>query len=508
MLGRKGLATQHEYILWRTSASGSVYLRNANQRLILSKAQELIKEYGGITDDARKKFSSWISSCSTLSGGEKAYKNIDDNGSVYRPVSMSAGTPSSDPRYYVPLVHPVTKKDCPVPPTGWSRPPETFAKLREEGLLIFGRDHTTLPQLKLFMTEDSRRQASTVIQDTGRGKTDMQNLGLEFPYCHPLSLYVEILGAASDPNDAVILDFFAGSGTNGHAVINLNREEGTSRKYVLVEVGSHFDTILKPRIQKAIYSKDWKDGKATAPQTGVSNAFKVLKLESYEDTLNNLQMADDKKRQTALEVSFKLREAYYLNYLLQMETQGSPSLLNISAFNDPTAYQLNIKSAGSDAQVSQAVDLLETFNWLIGLRVKKLHAPTRFNANLAREADPDLPAGSTTRLCLKGKLQEDPNGTWWFRSVEGLVKNTGGSQREQRVLIVWRKLTGDLEQDNTVLAAYLAEYHIIDVQKSTLEVPYDVIYINGSHNLPMLAQCDIRLLEDTFHQKMWDVKDV
>jgi adenine-specific DNA-methyltransferase len=336
----------------------------------------------------------------------------------------------------------------------------------------------------------------------------MQNLGLEFPYCHPLSLYVEILGAASDPNDAVILDFFAGSGTNGHAVINLNREEGTSRKYVLVEVGSHFDTILKPRIQKAIYSKDWKDGKATAPQTGVSNAFKVLKLESYEDTLNNLQMADDKKRQTALEVSFKLREAYYLNYLLQMETQGSPSLLNISAFNDPTAYQLNIKSAGSDAQVSQAVDLLETFNWLIGLRVKKLHAPTRFNANLAREADPDLPAGSTTRLCLKGKLQEDPNGTWWFRSVEGLVKNTGGSQREQRVLIVWRKLTGDLEQDNTVLAAYLAEYHIIDVQKSTLEVPYDVIYINGSHNLPMLAQCDIRLLEDTFHQKMWDVKDV
>jgi adenine-specific DNA-methyltransferase len=331
----------------------------------------------------------------------------------------------------------------------------------------------------------------------------------EFDFPKARQLVLDSLKVAGLKNDNTIaLDFFAGSGTTGHAAIQLNREYGGHRKYILVEQGEYFETVTKPRIQKVVYSSDWKDGKATAPQTGMSHAFKVLKLESYEDTLNNLQISDEKERQAAIECSPKLREAYYLNYLLEMETQGSPSLLNVSAFSDPTAYQLNIKSTGSDAQVSQAVDLLETFNWLIGLRVKKLHAPIRFNANLAREADTDLPAGSTTRLCLKGKLQEDPNGTWWFRSVEGLVKNTGGSQREQRVLIVWRKLTGDLEQDNTVLAAYLAEYHIIDVQKPTLEVPFDVIYINGSHNLPMLAQCDIRLLEDTFHQKMWDVKDV
>src|ERR1019366_2583940 len=82
-----------------------------------------------------------------------------------------------------------------------------------------------------------------------------------FPYCHPLSLYVELLGAASDPDDAIVLDFFAGSGTNGHAVITLNREEGTNRKFVLAEVGAHFDTVLLPRIKKAIYASEWKDGK-------------------------------------------------------------------------------------------------------------------------------------------------------------------------------------------------------------------------------------------------------
>lgn len=323
----------------------------------------------------------------------------------------------------------------------------------------------------------------------------------------PVKLIERVCRMFTSPTD-LALDYFAGSGTTGHAVINLNREDKGKRKYILVEQGKYFETATKPRIQKVVYSADWTDGKPTAPKTGVSHAFKVIKLESYEDTLNNLQISDEKERQTAIESNSNLREAYYLNYLLEMETQGSASLLNISAFSDPTAYQLNIKSAGSDAQVSQAVDLLETFNWLIGLRVKKLHAPVRFNANLAREDDTDLPAGSTTRLSLKGKLQEDANGAWWFRSVEGVVKNAAGLEREQRVLIVWRKLTGNLEQDNTVLAAYLAEHHIIDVQKLTLEVPYDVIYINGSHNLPMLAQCDIRLLEDTFHQKMWDVKDV
>lgn len=55
-------------------------------------------------------------------------------------------------------------------------------------------------------------------------------------------------------DDSHILDFFAGSGTTGHAVINLNRDDDGNRKYILVEMGQYFDTVLKPRIQKVIYS--------------------------------------------------------------------------------------------------------------------------------------------------------------------------------------------------------------------------------------------------------------
>lgn len=371
-----------------------------------------------------------------------------------------------------------------------------------------------------FLGEDERVLPTSVWDEKGfnseRATELFINLGFnkeDFPRPKPLKL-MEYLLEHLNRDGELTLDFFAGSGTTGHAVIELNRKSALGyknkgkHKYILVEQGDYFDKVLKPRIQKVVYSSDWTEGKPIAIHTGVSHAFKVLKLESYEDTLNNLLVAGGGEIQAAIDGNPNLREGYYLNYLLEMETKASPSLLNVSEFNDPTAYMLNIKSAGQDAQVSKAVDLVETFNWLVGLHVKKLHAPRTFNATLEHEVDPELPTGSATRLVLKGKLQHDVNGAWWFRSVEGFVKNTGASQREQKVLIIWRKLTGNLEKDNTVLKAYLQEVHQIAMRPASEDIPYDVIYVNGSHNLPVLAQCEVRLLEETFHQKMWDVKDV
>src|SRR5690606_8171263 len=48
-------------------------------------------------------------------------------------------------------------------------------------------------------------------------------------------------------DDSMVLDYFAGSGTTGHAVINLNREDGGRRKFILVEMADYFDTVLLPR---------------------------------------------------------------------------------------------------------------------------------------------------------------------------------------------------------------------------------------------------------------------
>jgi len=116
-------------------------------------------------------------------------------------------------------------------------------------------------------------------------------LGQAQMFSFPKSVYaVQDCIRVSTPNrDAVILDFFAGSGTTAHAVINLNREDGGKRKYILVEMAEYFGTVMLPRIKKVVFSDKWKDGKAQEGGKGISHFFKYYSLEQYEDTLRKVK---------------------------------------------------------------------------------------------------------------------------------------------------------------------------------------------------------------------------
>ena len=91
--------------------------------------------------------------------------------------------------------------------------------------------------------------------------------------------------------NGLVLDYFAGSGTTGHAVMNLNHVDGGKRKYILVEMGEHFNTVLLPRIKKVAFSDQWKDGKVNGGQ-GMSHFVKYYDLEQYEDVLRRAHYAD------------------------------------------------------------------------------------------------------------------------------------------------------------------------------------------------------------------------
>src|SRR5699024_1654335 len=113
------------------------------------------------------------------------------------------------------------------------------------------------------------------------------------PFLYPKSIFntMDCIDAGlSNEKNGFVLDYFSGSGTTGHAVIELNRKDKGNRKYILAEMGNHFDTVLKPRIAKIIYAdtKSWKNGKPESRDTGISHCFKYIRLESYEDTLGNL----------------------------------------------------------------------------------------------------------------------------------------------------------------------------------------------------------------------------
>ena len=187
-----------------------------------------------------------------------------------------------------------------------------------------------------------------------------------------------------------------------------------------------------------------------------------------------------------------------LRYWLDFETKGSPSLLNIEWFDDPTAYKLKIKKPGTDEYVEKAVDLVETFNWLIGLHVEHLDRWRGYDAAFKREVDPELPEDTNTRLML--------DGAWRFRKVEGYTLRTPGDHNDrEKALVVWRKLTGDLEQDNLMLDEWFRKYRL-----AAQDTEFDVIYVNGSNNLPNLRKDEetwkVRLIEEAFHQAMWNVE--
>ncbi|MBV1898787.1 MAG: hypothetical protein KUG63_05370 [Cycloclasticus sp.] len=323
------------------------------------------------------------------------------------------------------------------------------------------------------------------------------------------SLRVSTLGV-----DDTVLDYFGGSGTTGHAVVNLNREDSGKRKYLLVEMGAYFDTVVKPRIQKVIYSQDWKAGKPVANENdsfnGISHCFKYLRLESYEDTLANLQLKRTPVQNDLLSSNSadeqSARESYLLNYMLNVETQGSASLLDISKFIDPTAYQLKVRNPTGDETKLINVDLLETFNWLLGLTVEHINAPIYFTAELS-QAD-------------HGRWQADvkrqADGKWWFRTVAGT------NRKGQKILIVWRNLpsvianeaneaneANGLVMDNAVLDAVLIDKLSVRMTESQ-DDEFDILYVNGDHNITIpknrqggLMESRVKLIEEDFHRLMF-----
>jgi adenine-specific DNA-methyltransferase len=120
-------------------------------------------------------------------------------------------------------------------------------------------------------------------------------LGESYRFSFPKSVYAveDILRAANLGKSDLCLDFFAGSGTTAHAVMNLNREDAGQRKYILVEMADYFDDVLLPRVKKVAFSSEWKDGVAQEEGEGMSHFVKYYDLEQYEDALRNAVYVED-----------------------------------------------------------------------------------------------------------------------------------------------------------------------------------------------------------------------
>lgn len=283
------------------------------------------------------------------------------------------------------------------------------------------------------------------------GSKILNNLLPDNEFTFPKSVYnvKDCLWASNHSQEnGIILDYFAGSGTTAHSLMKLNKESGSQRKYLLIEMGKHFDTVLKPRIQKIAFSDNWKKG-VPQDKNGQSHAFKYHFIESYEDALNNIDFKNPEEAQQAMEF-----EDYMLSYMLDFETDGvSPTKLTASAFETPFDYQLHIQR-GHESPAKEKVDLVETFHYLIGLWV---HTLRRYE-----------------------------------HQDRYYVISTGQIRKEEaveEVLIIWRN-TSELDLDAE--ATWIGEEIIKDQT-------YDRVYVNGQSKIP-----DAEPTEITFREKMFE----
>lgn len=214
-----------------------------------------------------------------------------------------------------------------------------------------------------------------------------------------------------------------------------------------MEVNDYFDTVIIPRIHRVTFATKWKDG---VPQNkeGISHLVKILRLESYEDALNNVRLERPATGQDALLPDET--PGYLLSYMLDVESRNSPTLLTQDAFATPFDYKLLIQRGYVSPQ-EQTVDLVETFHYLIGLHVKTLRAYEHQERR--------------------------------YRISTGEVH---AENRTERIAVVWRN-TADLNLDAE--KAWIAE--ILD------PADFDIIYVNGTSHIPKAEP-----LELTFRTRM------
>ena len=160
----------------------------------------------------------------------------------------------------------------------WTLTKEEYEEALNDNRIYFAKNGAGVPRLKIFPTKESQLIQSSLFTDVHTSITGKKELNAifgdsPFPFPKPTALISRLLQIATH-KDALILDSFAGSGTTAHAVLNLNKQDGGHRRFILVEMCDYAETITAERVRRVI--DGYGEGSKAVEGTGGSFAFYEL----------------------------------------------------------------------------------------------------------------------------------------------------------------------------------------------------------------------------------------
>lgn len=262
------VAIEHEYIhcyaknrdslepVWKSKLSSA-------KSVLIEIGEKLISQHKN-QEELQEDYSKWFKENKQYLGPLDRYKYIDFGG-VYTG-SQSVHNPGKE-GYRYDVIHPVTKKPCKQPLMGYRFPKSTMDKLLSEGKILFGKDENKIIELKLYASEYVDKLPSVITMDGRLGIYDLREIISEevksFDNPKPVDLIKLLLSYCTNDDD-IILDSFAGSGTTGQAVLELNKEDDSNRKFILVElekkIAKNVTVERLKRVIKGYGAKDFPQG--------------------------------------------------------------------------------------------------------------------------------------------------------------------------------------------------------------------------------------------------------
>lgn len=322
----KFISSSHEYVLvyarnFEALKTVQVEWKTRKEGLdrIYAAFDKIRKSHPGDFQAQEKEIRAWYSKLddSDAAKRQRHYKSVDARGLYF---GDNAGAPDKpETRSHRALVHPSTGKPCKVPAKGWRWNEETLDRLLAENLIHFGTDETTVPQFKGYLETREMESPYSVFYSDSRGASNRLNdlLGgpfFDFPKDEQvLARFIEFATQGS----GIVMDFFAGSGTTGHAVMLQNEKDAGSRKYVLV-------TIDEPT-----------DPKSFARSKGVDKVSQI--------TLARLKAVHEKFEGSGFRALKLSKSAFEENIAAEEQLELAPATLGSYASPEEVASELLLK---------------------------------------------------------------------------------------------------------------------------------------------------------------------